>query len=141
MNFNTCSNHNLFIRLHSFLIIFEPPCRTATVHAVPTYLEPGRGCRAFSVALVQGDDGDYVLDVRLQSGQSVKHYVTGDFHRLKTLTYKERSLKKKQKLTLNRKTTVCLTVSASALTCKWTPDHTIGPSPVDGSPPQNHAAL
>lgn len=61
----------------------------------PTYLEPGRGHRALSVAVIQWDDGDDILSVRLQSGQSVKLTVTRNFHSLNISAFVNRKARKR----------------------------------------------
>ena len=53
----------------------------------PTYLEPGSGGGALFVALVQRDDGDDVLGVGQQSGQSVELPVASDLHSLNISTF------------------------------------------------------
>lgn len=53
----------------------------------PTYFEPGCCHRALSVALIQWDDSDDVLRVRLQAGEGVYFTVTGKLHRLYFTTF------------------------------------------------------
>lgn len=53
----------------------------------PTYFEPGCCYRTLSVALIQRDDGDDVLGVRLQAGEGVHLAVAGQLHRLYFTTF------------------------------------------------------
>lgn len=53
----------------------------------PTYFEPGCCYRTLSVALIQRDDGDDVLRVRLQAGEGVHLAVAGQLHRLYFTTF------------------------------------------------------
>ncbi len=59
----------------------------------PTDLEPGCCYRALSVTLIQCDDSDDVLSVRLQVGQSVKLAVTSHLHSFHISTFVTRKSK------------------------------------------------
>lgn len=58
--------------------------------SLPTYLEFGCGSGPLSVALIQWDDGDNVLSIRLQAGQSIELNVTSNLHSLHAATLVEK---------------------------------------------------
>lgn len=56
----------------------------------PTYLEPGCRYGALGVAVIQRDDGDDILRVGLQVGQSVKLTVSSELHCLHTSPFQHK---------------------------------------------------